>query len=165
MSFSEATFKKYPRWVNASSTIQTIPKRCSTLRHWTAWCRLSEHFRLYSLLLALLSDQRLVDVGDHTCRENKQKRRSEMNKNVIKKTISNNFNQSVRKFSQRRFKSNFDSKWKKFIWSQIRLFHLVDLGTMEAHLDNKTKTWLLIKSNYWEVQIIGKSGKKSRVWV
>merc|ERR1711915_262794 len=30
----------------------------------------SEHFRLYSLLLALLSDQRLVDVGNDTSSSN-----------------------------------------------------------------------------------------------
>jgi len=77
MSFFEATFKKYPRWVNASSTIQITPKRCSTLRHLTTWCRLRpemarlpEHFRLYGLLLALLSNERLVDVRDHTSASN-----------------------------------------------------------------------------------------------
>lgn len=56
----------------------TTPNRCSNLRQVTTWCRLRpemarlwQHFRLYGLLLALLSDQRLVNVRDHTCTETK----------------------------------------------------------------------------------------------
>lgn len=110
MSFFEATFKKYPRWVTASSI-----QRCSNLRHLTTWCRLSEHFRLYGLLLALLSNQRLVDVRDHTWEKTKQNKTKGWAINVSKSSRDVTVISCVDCLSHRKLKAQL--RWSHVKWN------------------------------------------------